>query len=234
LGCESANVGCRLALAPIQYSHLADMQSERPVPQLSPREHQLLKLAAEGLTDLAIAARLGISEATVGTYWGRVRIKFGPFSRTELVAMMMRAEQEAAVSELRKQNAHLISEIKALGTPADTISYRALLECAPDAMILISETGMIEFANKAAYDMFAFERDELHGLNHNDIIPERYRGMHAEFSNGYFAYPDRRPMGEHFDTPAMRKDGSEFLIRASLAVIESPAGMHAICVIREV
>jgi len=41
-------------------------------------------------------------------------------------------------------------------------------------------------------------------------------------------------MGEHFDTPAMRKDGSEFLIRASLAVIESPAGMHAICVIREV
>src|SRR5512135_589911 len=53
---------------------------------LSQRERQILVYAAAGLTDQAIANKLGISRATVTTYWGRIRTKFGPFGRTELVA----------------------------------------------------------------------------------------------------------------------------------------------------
>ena len=45
----------------------------------------MLLLAAQGLTDQGIAHRLEISLATVGTYWGRIRIKIGPLSRTGLV-----------------------------------------------------------------------------------------------------------------------------------------------------
>ena len=54
------------------------MERSSNIPQLSPRELQLIEYATQGLTDTAIALKLGISEATVGTYWGRVRIKIGP------------------------------------------------------------------------------------------------------------------------------------------------------------
>ncbi len=46
---------------------------ERKHPALSEREEQVLRLAMRGFTDTAIAHQLEISEATVGTYWGRVR-----------------------------------------------------------------------------------------------------------------------------------------------------------------
>ena len=112
------------------------MHTDRPAVQLSPREQQLIKYAAEGLTDTAIAHKLGISEATVGTYWGRVRIKLGPYSRTELVAIMMRAEREAAVEELRRENQHLVQELQAVGNSGSALFYRELLENAPDAPAL--------------------------------------------------------------------------------------------------
>ena len=118
------------------------MPIDRPTPSLSPREEELLKYAAEGLTDTAIANRLGISEATVGTYWGRVRIKLGPYSRTELVAIVMRAEREVAVEALRQENEHLVKELEAKSAAGGAGFYQDLLENAPDAMILVSEGGL--------------------------------------------------------------------------------------------
>lgn len=181
---------------------------------------------------MAIANRLGISEATVGTYWGRVRIKFGPFSRTELVAIMLRAEQEAAVVELRKANADLLSEMKAQGVSGNTFSFRDLLENAPDAIFLISQQGIIEYANRAAEEMFDYPSGSLSGVDHLELIPERYRGVHVELTRAFFHEPDRRPMGDHLDTYACRKDGSEFLIRASLSPLNSDAESLAICAVR--
>ncbi|HWA82853.1 MAG TPA: PAS domain-containing protein [Fimbriimonadaceae bacterium] len=66
---------------------------------LSPREHQILSYATDGLTDQAIANALGISRATVTTYWGRIRTKIGPCGRTELVARYVREENLEAAEQ---------------------------------------------------------------------------------------------------------------------------------------
>ncbi len=210
------------------------MQIERPVPKLSPRESQLVKLAAEGLTDLAIAQRLEISEATVGTYWGRVRVKFGPFSRTELVAIMMRAEREKAVEDLRRENEELLHELQLQGSSGSVFSYRDMLENAPDAMILVDEKGIIEFANIAAQELFGFNPDEMQGLDHTCTVPERFHEIHNKLVDDYFHNPVRHPMGVHMKTPAKRKDGSEFLMRASLSVVQSSGGLLTFCIVRPI
>src|SRR5579862_4728500 len=57
---------------------------------LSPREAAIIRMASEGHTDSSIAHLLEISEGTVGTYWGRIRTKMGPYSRPELVAIAIR------------------------------------------------------------------------------------------------------------------------------------------------
>ena len=51
--------------------HQAYLDAERrrhPVPQLTPRHWDLLRLLAAGHTNAQIARRLGISEGTVGTH----------------------------------------------------------------------------------------------------------------------------------------------------------------------
>jgi PAS domain S-box-containing protein len=203
---------------------------ERPTPQLSPREQQLLRFAAEGLTDTAIANKLGISEATVGTYWGRVRIKLGPYSRTELVATMLRAEAAAEMETLRLQNESLAQELQ--GKTEGSVLQIELLEHAPDAMILVSADGKVEYANSAARDLFGYAGDQMCGLELVQLIPERYRTAHIEYRTQYVANPERRQMGKHHDTPALHKDGSEFLIRAALSSIQTDNGCVVICAIR--
>ena len=84
------------------------------VDSLSPRERQLLVMATDGLTDQAIANELGISLGTVGTYWGRIRIKYGPLGRTEIVAKYLRALMERATEELRTNESRLESVLEAL------------------------------------------------------------------------------------------------------------------------
>lgn len=208
------------------------MQTDRPTPELSPREQQLLKYAAEGLTDTAIANKLGISEATVGTYWGRVRIKLGPFSRTELVAIMLRAERDAAVEQLRRENQQLIKELESQASPSGSSVYHDLIENAPDAIVLVSETGIIEHVNITAREIFGYSTAELSGHHLHLLIPERYRGVHTQHREDYVKNPQRRQMGDHHETPALHKDGREFPVRAALSAIETPAGMLIMCVLR--
>jgi PAS domain S-box-containing protein len=209
------------------------MRSERPSIELSPREKQLLDFAAEGLTDTAIANKLGISEATVGTYWGRVRIKLGPYSRTELVAIVLKAEQEAAVEQLRRENEELVQKLQSEAT-AGASFYHDLLENAPDALILVGEAGVIEMANSAACDLFGYEHGELEGADLTVLVPPRLREIHRVHRADYIDDPTRREMGEHLETPAVKKDGTEFRIRAALSAINSPTGLIVTCAVRPV
>jgi PAS domain S-box-containing protein len=207
---------------------------ERPDPRLSPREQQLILYASQGLTDTAIALRLGISEATVGTYWGRVRIKYGPYSRTELVAIMMRAEREEALETLRRENEQLIRELQVKVASGNVSMYRELLENAPDAMFLVRQNGEIDQANIAALELFGYTKDELVGRDIIHLVPLRFREQHGEHREEYVRDPQRRQMGSHLETPALRKDGTEFLIRASLSAINTPNGLLITCAIRAV
>ncbi len=100
---------------------------------LSPRERQLLVMATNGLTDHGIANELGISVATVGTYWGRVRIKFGPLPRTELVANFLR-------SEMARINAALT---------ASEGRFRTVLEASPMGIVLSDASGKVLYVNPA-------------------------------------------------------------------------------------
>ena len=54
---------------------------------LTPREHQVLELLAEGLSNKAIARRLGISDQTVKFHVASIGGKLGAQNRTEAVRL---------------------------------------------------------------------------------------------------------------------------------------------------
>lgn len=61
-----------------------------PYEALSPREREVLQLAAEGLTQAAIAARLGISVRTAEAHRASLMKKLGLRSQTDLVRYALR------------------------------------------------------------------------------------------------------------------------------------------------
>jgi two-component system nitrate/nitrite response regulator NarL len=66
---------------------VADERRERPLlyEQLTPREHEVLSLVADGLRNREIAQRLGITEHTVKFHLAAVFGKLGARSRTDAV-----------------------------------------------------------------------------------------------------------------------------------------------------
>lgn len=209
------------------------MITDRDHPDLSPRERQIMELAAAGFTDAGIAHKLGISEATVNTYWGRIRSKLGPFSRTELVAVSLREQHEAALTDLKARYEAEITQAKNTERSSEAL-FREVLRNAPDAVLLVTEEGRIVFANELAARAFGYTPGEMTGIDLLRLIPERFRDAHSLHRKSFVANPEKRRMGEHLGTLALRKDGTEFAIAASLSATRTTNGTLITCVFRPV
>jgi DNA-binding CsgD family transcriptional regulator len=66
------------------------------VPVLSPRERQVLRHIADGLTQSQIASRLAISHHTVDTYVRRIRSKLELGNKAELTRAALLGAADAA------------------------------------------------------------------------------------------------------------------------------------------
>jgi DNA-binding NarL/FixJ family response regulator len=67
------------------------LNSDQPFEGLTPREHEVLTLLADGLPNRDIAARLGVSEHTVKFHLGAIFGKLGASTRTEAVQKGLRS-----------------------------------------------------------------------------------------------------------------------------------------------
>jgi len=81
--------------------------------ELSPREEEIVELCVEGLTNDAIAHRLGLSVGTVNTYWLRIKLKVGGQGRTDTVVRVIKDRAEKALREAnveRKELSEIVAE----------------------------------------------------------------------------------------------------------------------------
>lgn len=76
---------------PVLAPSLLRGSAPRPAPGLSPRERDILRLLAAGKSNDQIAATLSISADTVRTYIRRAMKKLGADTRTQAVAIAVRA-----------------------------------------------------------------------------------------------------------------------------------------------
>ena len=66
------------------------LAADPPVPDLTPRQSEILESMVRGLTDRDIALQLGLSPESVSEHVGAIRQKIGASNRTEAVAIAMR------------------------------------------------------------------------------------------------------------------------------------------------
>jgi diguanylate cyclase (GGDEF)-like protein/PAS domain S-box-containing protein len=112
--------------------------------------------------------------------------------------------------------------------------FRALLEAAPDAMVIVDSHGHIALVNAQAERMFGYRRQELVGKGISELIPKRLRPQHRHHVKAYGRDAAARPMGGNHELYALRKDGTEFPVEISLSPIETDEGMMVSSAIRDI
>lgn len=112
--------------------------------------------------------------------------------------------------------------------------FSALLESAPDAMVVLDVDGTMVILNAQAERLFGHPREELLGRPVELLLPERFRQDHVGHRRRYASSPTVRPMGATLELLALRRDGSEFPVEISLSPIPTAEGLLIASTIRDV
>ncbi|HEX6243010.1 MAG TPA: PAS domain S-box protein [Polyangiales bacterium] len=112
--------------------------------------------------------------------------------------------------------------------------FRALLESAPDAMVIVDASGRIQLINAQTEALFGYAREELVGQWVEILVPERFRKRHPSDRENYWHNPKARPMGAGLDLQARRKDGSEFAAEISLSPLVTAEGSFVTAAVRDI
>lgn len=99
--------------------------------------------------------------------------------------------------------------------------FSALLDAAPDAMIIVDPNGRILLANLHTERMFGYSKQQLFRMPVEQLVPERFRRAHVGHRQRFSAHPMARPMGgEGARLVGLRADGNEFPIDISLNTLQ--------------
>lgn len=118
--------------------------------------------------------------------------------------------------------------------PASDGRFRALLEAAPDAIVIADADGRIILVNAQTERLFGYPRQRLIGEKVEVLVPERYRGHHVGHRSAYGNEPRIRPMGADLDLFGLRADGTEVPVEISLSPVSDADGRLVIAAIRDV
>jgi len=109
-----------------------------------------------------------------------------------------------------------------------------LLNCAPDATVVLTQDGSIWHATDEFSKMFGHPLDKLMRGNIEFMIPERFRKMFRRYRKRYFAKPERQRTRQRLESFGLHRDGHEFPIAVSISAIAIDIGIVVVCSVRDI
>lgn len=110
----------------------------------------------------------------------------------------------------------------------------AVIEFAPDAMVITDADGIIALVNQQVENLFGYPRSELIGQPVDHLVPDRFRAAHPALRAKYVAAPQVKLMNAGRVVLARRKDGSEFDAEVSLSPIQTDDSLLVVSALRDI
>ena len=112
--------------------------------------------------------------------------------------------------------------------------YMALVDAAPDALVVVDVNGTIRIANRQAETLFGYTREELVGRSVDMLVPDALRATHLKQREAYIALPHTRPMGARLSLTAVRQDGTGFPVDIALSSIRTGDDLLVCAAVRDI
>ncbi len=102
--------------------------------------------------------------------------------------------------------------------------FRSLITHAPEAIIVIDETGCIELCNPAVVQQFGYLEEELLGRNVNMLMHNPHRDAHDGYLARYLSSGEPHVIGTGRDVEALCKDGSLLPVHLRVGQMQGKGG----------
>ena len=112
--------------------------------------------------------------------------------------------------------------------------FRALLDAAVDAIIVIDGGGVIEEFSLAAERVFGYAAEEIIGRNVRELMPEPYQSEHDGYLERYARTHQPRIIGIGREVVARRRDGSLFPAELAVGQVADEEPMRFVGFIRDI
>ena len=101
----------------------------------------------------------------------------------------------------------------------------SILDTAPEALITISERGIVESFSRSAAALFGYAANEVIGRNISMLMPSPYREAHDGYLERYLRTGEKRIIGIGRVVSGQRKDGSVFPMELAVGEVQV-SGQH--------
>ncbi len=113
-------------------------------------------------------------------------------------------------------------------------TLHSILDEIVDALITIDATGEIQTFNKAAEDLFGYERKEVIGKNVSMLMPEPHRSEYDAYIQSFLETNEPKVIGTGREVMALGKGGREIPVELSIAQIEAGKKPVFVATLRDV
>ena len=121
-----------------------------------------------------------------------------------------------------------------VGEPLDDATVWALVDAAPDGLVMADEQGLVLLVNRKVEELFGYDRAELVGQPVEMLIPDRLRAAHRAHRTRFRAEARARAMGAGLPLFGRHSNGAEFPVEISLSPLRTSAGLRVIAAVRDV
>jgi len=112
--------------------------------------------------------------------------------------------------------------------------WKRVVDHAPEAIVVVDQSGGILCANRAACALFGYSATELAGRPVEALVPERIRGLHAGGPRISMTGHTVRTTPSGLNLFGLRKDGTEFAAEVGLSPITEAGELLIVANVRDI